>query len=97
MAVVDDYLMLQYLMVFAVSIFFTALAADRKTLIPMVMATFSWLITAVLSFIYAPTTIGSVVGYMFGTLASGLTVAFLYWFIQSTLDDRHRRFEVGPL
>jgi len=97
MATVDEYLMLQYLMVFAVSIFFTALAAERKTLIPMVMATFSWLVTALLSFIYAPTAIGSIVGYMFGILASGLTAAFLFWFIQSTLDERHRRFEVGPL
>lgn len=97
MAVVDDYLMLQYLMVFAVSIFFTALAVERQTLLSTIVATLCWLVTALLSFIFAPTVIGSVMGYVFGVLAFVLAGAFLWSFISHTLDERHRRFEVGPL
>ncbi len=98
MAVVDDYLMLQYLMMFAVSIIFSMLAIERGKALTTLVASLCWIITALMSFMYAPTVVGSAVGWMFGTLSAVLFAGFLYSLFEQMLYERHRRFEVdGPL
>jgi len=97
MAAVDDYLMLQYLMMFAVSIVFSMLAIERGKLLTTLVASLCWIITALMSFIYAPTVVGSVVGYLFGAVSFVLFAGFIYSLFEQVLNERHRRFEVGPL
>jgi Na+/melibiose symporter-like transporter len=94
MAAVDDYLMLQYLMMFAVSIIFSMLAVERGKALTTLVASLCWIITALLSFIYAPTVVGSVAGYMFGVLASVLFAGFIYSLFEQMMDARHSRFEM---
>ena len=97
MAAVDDYLMLQYLMMFAVSIVFSMLAVERGKALTTLVASLCWVITALMSFIYAPTVVGSVAGYLFGTLAAVLFAGFVYSLFEQVLDQRQSRFEAGPL
>jgi len=97
MTVVDDYLMLQYLMMFAVSVIFSMLAVERGKALTTLVASLCWVILALMSFIYAPTVVGSVAGYLFGVLAFVLFAGFLYSLFEQMLYEKHRRFEVGPL
>ena len=97
MAAVDDYLMLQYLMMFAVSIIFSMLAIERGKVLTTLVASLCWVITALMSFIYAPTVVGSIVGYLFGVVAAVIFGGFIYSLYEQILDQRHNRFEVGPL
>lgn len=95
MAVVDDYLMLQYLMVFAMSLVFTLLAVERGKIATTLLAGLCWVITALLSFAYAPTVVGSVVAWVFGLFASAMFVGFMYGFYREMEDFKSQRFEVG--
>ena len=97
MAVVDDYLMLQYLMVFAVSIIFTMIAIEREKALTTLVASLFWISTALMSFIYAPTIVGSVVGYLFGVVSFVLFAGLIYSLFEQVLNERHRRFAAGPL
>jgi len=92
-----DYTPLQYIFLYATAVFFSSLAIDRESLIPCLLSSLLWLLSAIFSFILGPSDVGVAFAYSMG-LVSVVFLSVFVWRLGNQLLDsqnlkKQRKFE----
>ena len=82
---------------FAISLFFAAVAIDKKTLLSCALAIISWLSCGVMIFLFDPFGFGGVVCWIFFAVGAVFIGQLFYSMYQWFEESRNSRFEVSPL
>lgn len=91
------YAVVEIAFMFAISIFFAAIAIDRKTLISTALAAISWLTSAALNFIFDPLGSGNYVCYIFLVVGIVFVFQLIYVIVEHIQTMQNSRFEVEPV
>jgi hypothetical protein len=86
-----DYTPLQFVFMYGTAIFFSAISMERETLLSSFVAAFSWLLTALFSFILGPSGVGIAFGWCMGILSFVFMGVFLWRLVSQVLGSRDSR------
>lgn len=88
---------LQYAGMFALSIVFSLLALDRKTLLSNLLASLLWLVLALANFIIGYTVIGSAFSWILGIVCFIFMGGFIMSLLEGIVEKKQQRFELGGI
>lgn len=86
---------LQYGCLFSMTIVFSMIALERKTLVSTLMASLMWLVLGIANFIIGASIIGQAVSWLFGLVCFVFMGGFIDVMITSYIDYRKQRYDFG--
>jgi hypothetical protein len=83
----------QFAIMFAVTIVFSVIALERKTVVSQGLAMLLWVSFAIMNFILGSSVIGVATSWLLGLIGFVFAGTFIMSMYESYMDTKHSRFE----